>query len=72
MRKIALYVASALLITSNAFAGNAVLDFTAMAKAILNPPKTSLPSESGRFAIVYGGQDISRDASRYDRPVQVG
>jgi hypothetical protein len=73
MRKIALVVVGSLLIASNVFAGNAgSLDADALAKTILNMHKFS-GSEKGSFAIVYGGQDISRGSngagnSRIDHP----
>ncbi len=60
MRKMAFLVIGTLLIASNVFAGNAgSLDATALAKSILNVHKAST-SNKGSFAIVYGGQDISR------------
>jgi hypothetical protein len=77
MRKIALVVVGSLLIASNVFAGNASsLDADALAKTILNMHKFS-GSEKGSFAIVYGGQDISRGlggaaSSKIGSPVFVG
>jgi hypothetical protein len=77
MRKMALLVVGTLLIASNVFAGTAgSLDADALAKTILNMHKFS-GSEKGSFAIVYGGQDISRGSngaatSRIDHSILVG
>jgi hypothetical protein len=77
MRKMAFIVIGTLLIASNVFAGTAgSLDAGALAKSILNTQKFS-GSEKGSFAIVYGGQDISRGGigavnSRIVHPVFVG
>jgi hypothetical protein len=72
MRKMALLVLGTLLMASNVYAGNAALDPTALANTILNMHKSSV-AEKGSFAIVYGGQDISRSTnSRIDHPVLIG
>jgi hypothetical protein len=60
MKNLAVFAISALLIASNATAAPAQkLDAKALAKTILNVHQFK-GSEKGSFAIVYGGQDISR------------
>jgi hypothetical protein len=77
MRKLALCAAGALLIAFNAFAADTQkIDAQSMAKTILDMHKFT-GSEKGSFAIVYGGQDISRGSigpgtTRFDEPVLVG
>jgi hypothetical protein len=76
MRKLALLAVSALLIASNVTSALAQsLDAKALAKTILNIHKFKNPKK-GSFAIVYGGQDISRpnpgQPERFGSPVLVG
>ena len=60
MRKFTIIILSALLLASQAIAGNAVnFDSAAMAKTILNNHNSS-PVKNDGAVIVYGGQDISR------------
>ena len=58
MRQVTLIIASVLLMVSNVSAGNTV-DSKALVKAMDNlHQRTGV--DKGSFAIVYGGQDISR------------
>ncbi|GEM_PF-6131982 len=78
MRKLALLWISSLLVTTNLFAeANKInLSMKITAKSILHN-HTLVDSKKGSFAIVYGGQDISRgsidsQAPRVDRSVLIG
>lgn len=77
MRKLAILAASSLLIAFNAFASEAAsIDAKSLAKTIMNMHKVS-SAEKGSFAIVYGGQDISRGNSLGQRatvnePILIG
>jgi hypothetical protein len=60
VRKFAIITLSALLIASQAIAGNPVnFDSASMAKTILNIHNSS-PVKNDGAVIVYGGQDVSR------------
>jgi hypothetical protein len=76
MKKLAVFAISALLIATNATAAPAQkLDAKALAKTILNVHQFK-GSEKGSFAIVYCGQDISRNTpgqpGRFGSPVLLG
>jgi hypothetical protein len=78
MRKLAIIAAaSAMLIASNAHAAKTQqLDPKALAQTIMNLHKFT-GNDKGSFAIVYGGQDISRGrsvqpAASFVDPVYIG
>jgi hypothetical protein len=59
MKVSALVLISGLLMVSNVFAAQAVLNAKTLSQAITNAHQRS-GADKGSFVIVYGGQDISR------------